>query len=128
MNDNQWLKETIARGFQRLVALGVGNPPKTEDDMRVRVEMWVDIISDALGNPTKELDQWRLVDAFKRLFRECEFFPVPAHLIKAMPPRKTPRAPELEYLNFPRTNEEKAEGRRKIREILSAIGENVTLN
>jgi hypothetical protein len=83
-----WFRASIAQGLVRLVALSLPGTPPAETIELTR-EAWIEALW-----PTRawneRLDAQRLAEAFRALLVSAERWPAPAHLLRALPPRKEP--------------------------------------
>lgn len=75
-----WLRRIICEAFKRMIARRMQDAPAA-DAIHLVAEDWLDIVGEGM---TEELDQQRIVDGFKLIFRECRRWPQPAELLKRL--------------------------------------------
>ncbi|WP_397458185.1 hypothetical protein AB3464_25060 [Pseudomonas asplenii] len=110
-----WLEREVIAGLSGLVALRLDGAPAA-DAITLTLDVWMVALRKA-RRWTDETDAKRIRSAFETLFASCERWPAPAALIREIPTREDRQAlpkPEL-------TESQRAEGRRRIGEILDGL-------
>jgi hypothetical protein len=103
-----WIRAEVVDGLKRLVALSLPGQPPAET-IALTAAAWVEALEAAPIAWDEELDTPRLRVAFKLLMRECDRWPQPVHLLRALPPR-----PQRKKLPPPAMSEEQKETARSI--------------
>lgn len=110
-----WLRCIIAVAFERMVTRRMQDAPAA-DLITVAAEDWLDIVGEKME---QDIDQERIVVAFRRIFRECSRWPQPADLIKRLPARIMPR--QKHTMEAPISDEDHAKAAAKFAEILASL-------
>lgn len=88
----KWFNNCIVSGIQGLYALGLPGCPAAEL-LEATTEVWITTLWHRVPtNWDEQLDCTRLAQAFQQLALTSERWPVPAHLVKALPSRPAPIA------------------------------------
>ncbi|MFW9266483.1 hypothetical protein ACLK1G_04715 [Pseudomonas sp. NR3] len=117
---DDWLEREVIAGLMGLVALRLDGAPAA-DAVTHTLDIWLVALKKA-QRWNEETDRERVKAAFEMLFASCERWPAPAALIRMLPTRDLPRALPKPVL----TNEQRANGRRRIGEIFEVLGRRIT--
>lgn len=112
---DEWLEREVIAGLMGLVALRLDGAPAA-DAITHTLDIWLVALKKA-QRWNEETDGVRVKAAFETLFASCERWPAPAALIRAIPLRQSQQALPKPAL----TEEQRANGRRRIGEILGAL-------
>lgn len=112
---DDWLKREVVAGLMGLVALRLdGAPPG--DAITHTLEVWL-LALWKRQRWSEEQDAERIRSAFASLFANCERWPAPATLLQEMQPRfEKPALPRPAL-----TDEQRAEGRKRVDQILNGL-------
>ena len=113
--EGEWLQREVIAGLSGLVALRLDGAPAA-DAITHTLDIWLVALNKA-QRWNEETDGARVKSAFETLFASCERWPAPAMLIRAIPVRQSQQALPKPAL----TEEQRANGRRRIGEILGAL-------
>lgn len=113
--EGEWLQREVIAGLSGLVALRLDGAPAA-DAITHTLDIWLVALKKA-QRWNEETDGVRVRAAFETLFASCERWPAPAALIRAIPVRQNQQALPKPAL----TEEQRANGRRRIGEILGAL-------
>jgi hypothetical protein len=109
----EWMLREVADGLQRLVALAIPGQPPAET-IALTAAAWCEALEASSIAWDEHLDAPRLRMSFRALMRDCERWPQPAHLLRALPAR-----PELIKLPPPpMTAEQKQRARAMLADIV----------
>lgn len=113
---DEWLREEILTGLQKLLALRLpGTPP--EDAIVGTAEVWIEGIGCSRIKWDEQLDRDRVRLAFATLFRSCEYWPSPKLFLDRLGSRAPPKAlPEP-----PLTPDERQQVKNKLRAIVEQL-------
>lgn len=81
-----WIKREISEGLKRLMCLGKERTPAAEV-IQLTAAVWLEAVTEGRVFDQQQ-DAPRFRKAFAVLCRECEVWPQPGELLKAMPPRE----------------------------------------
>jgi hypothetical protein len=113
--EGDWLQREVIAGLSGLVALRLDGAPAA-DAITHTLDIWLVALKKA-QRWNEETDGARVKAAFETLFASCERWPAPAMLIRVIPVRQSQQA----LPNPALTEEQRANGRRRIGEILGAL-------
>lgn len=113
--EGEWLQREVIAGLSGLVALRLDGAPAA-DAITHTLDIWLVALKKA-QRWSEETDGARIRAAFETLFASCERWPAPAAMIRAIPVRQHQQALPKPAL----TEEQRANGRRRIGEILGAL-------
>jgi len=112
---DDWLQREVIAGLMGLVALRLDGAPAA-DAITHTLDVWMVALKKA-RRWSDETDGLRIRSAFETLFASCERWPAPATLIREIPVRQDQQALPKPAL----TDQQRADGRRRIGEIIDAL-------
>ncbi|WP_072450777.1 MULTISPECIES: hypothetical protein [Pseudomonas] len=112
---DDWLEREVIAGLMGLVALRLDGAPAA-DAITLTLDIWLVALKKA-QRWNEEQDSGRVKSAFETLFANCERWPAPASLIRELPVRQGQQTLPKPAL----TDQQRANGRRRIGEILDGL-------
>jgi len=112
-----WMGEILKHRMERLRLLNLEGQPLGRSMGEV-VRIWAQVLAARMPVADEHMDGPRIHAAFDALERDCERWPQPAHLLRALPAR-----PELHKLPPPpMTAEQKQRARAMLADIVRKMG------
>jgi hypothetical protein len=117
---DDWFERELVSGLSGLVALRLDGAPAA-DAITLTLDIWLVALKKS-QRWDEHQDTTRIRSAFETLFASCERWPAPARLIRELPARIESSASPKPTL----TDEQRANGRQKISEILNGLKHRTT--
>ncbi|QOK96781.1 hypothetical protein HF909_10280 [Ralstonia pseudosolanacearum] len=115
----KWLEREIARGLQGLLALRLMGAP-ADDSVTLTLDIWLAALEGHALTWSEQLDTERIRRAFRSLYRTCDRWPAPKHLLDNLGNRDPPKS-----LPAPRMSEaQRQRNSARLREIVTALAQN----
>lgn len=119
----RWLEREIARGLQGLLALRLVGAP-ADDSVTLTLDVWLAAIESQAIIWCEQQDAERIRQAFRALYRICDRWPAPKHLLDNLGNRDPPYA-----LPAPRISEaQRQKNVARLRAIAATIGKSKSMN
>lgn len=113
----KWLEREVARGLQGLIALRLPGAP-ADDSVTMTLDIWCAALDSQTVAWSEELDAQRIKSAFLTLYRICDRWPAPKHLLDNLGNRDPP--PALAAPQISKAQQQK--NLAKLREITAQLG------
>ncbi|MDO5940609.1 hypothetical protein [Burkholderia cepacia] len=118
----KWLEREVARGLQGLLALRLAGAP-ADDSVTLTLDIWLAALEGQAVTWSEHLDAERVRQAFRALYRLCERWPAPKHLLDNLGNRDPPRS-----LPAPRLSEaQRMQNSAKLREISAMLAKSKSM-
>ncbi|WP_369951952.1 hypothetical protein [Ralstonia syzygii] len=118
----KWLEREIARGLQGLLALRLMGAP-ADDSVTLTLDIWLAALEGHAVTWSEQLDAERIRQAFRGLYRTCDRWPAPKHLLDNLGNRDPPKS-----LPAPRMSEaQRQRNSARLREIVTALAQNKSM-
>lgn len=114
----KWLEREIARGLQGLLALRLTGAP-ADDSVTLTLDIWLAALELHAVTWSERLDAERIRQAFRALYRACERWPAPKHLLDNLGNRDPPPSLPAPQMSTAQRQQNSA----KLREITAMLAE-----